>query len=108
MQLWGRALVHTSPLRVPGSGTPDFDDHMVPLWCTMCPPSSAICGVLRSRIFKLAMFDARPPVPHRGDTAYKRTSWMGTGVVVEEFGVENSPPTMGQSRGQRILGTKVS
>ena len=58
------------------------------------------CWALRSPILTLAMFDARRPVPHRGSTAHKSTNWIGTKVVVEGFGAENSPPTMGQSWGR--------
>ena len=105
MQLWSLALVHTSSLRVPGSGTPDFDDHMVPPWCAMCPPSSAIVGVLRPRIICATMSGARPPVPHRGDAAYKNTFWLGSrvrgwgsrcGELAPDYGTVTGPITWGQ------------
>ena len=78
---------------------------MVPLWCTTCPPSSAMLWASRSPIFTLAMLDARRQVPHRAARCTRAQTGLVRRLRSRVLVWKKRPRLWGQSWG-RDLGNR--
>ena len=100
-------------LRVPGSGTANFDGHVAPPWCVTCPPSSAMiwrvasANFLRNILWYTTAFatQRRHGVwEHR--LACGNTSWFGTRVLCLGFLLRRTRPGYGTAMGPTTWGQR--
>ena len=92
---------------MPGPGALNLDDHMVQPWCTMCPPSSSICGryALQSSRLQCLVRERRCHTETtrrtRAQTGWAQGLWL-------EFLVWRTRPRLWDSHGANKFGTEVS